>query len=198
MKAGECLNKLQTRTGYQRSQIKRWARKESELLAVKGSAKRIRVGGRKPLYNKLEDAIIRWFREERAKKLVVSYTMFREKAKRLVETFPGNDYMDFMCSDHWIRNICRRHNICSRKVTHVSQQQTKTKAELLEAVNDFFRCAKQKTCSLSPSNIYNMDETPCYFDMCHNRTLHFKGEKAIDGLDSGHSKNRFTVVLMER
>lgn len=32
-------------------------------------------------------------------------------------------------------------------------------------------------------------------DITHGRTLHFQGQKPVDGLDTGHSKNRFTVVL---
>ena len=39
------------------------------------------------------------------------------------------------------------------------------------------------------------DETICYFDMAHNRTLHFQEEKTVNGFDNGHSTNRFTVVL---
>ena len=40
-----------------------------------------------------------------------------------------------------------------------------------------------------------MDETPCYFDMASDQTLHFKGANNVDGVDTGHRKSRFTVVL---
>ena len=43
--------------------------------------------------------------------------------------------------------------------------------------------------------IYNMDETPCYFDMASDQTLHFKGDKNVDGIDTDHRKSRFTVTL---
>ena len=43
--------------------------------------------------------------------------------------------------------------------------------------------------------IYNMDETPCYFEMASDQTLHFKGDKNVDGIDSGHKKSRFSVTL---
>lgn len=52
-----------------------------------------------------------------------------------------------------------------------------------------------KTSGLKKCDIYNMDETPCYFDMNQDRTLHFKGAKTVDGLDTGSSKKRFTSVL---
>ena len=40
-----------------------------------------------------------------------------------------------------------------------------------------------------------MDETPCYVDMVGTSTLHFKGEKNVDGQTTGHDKTRFTVVI---
>ncbi len=40
-----------------------------------------------------------------------------------------------------------------------------------------------------------MDETPCYFDMASDKTLHFKGDKNVEGVDTGNQKSRFTVVL---
>lgn len=81
----------------------------------------------------------------------------------------------------------------SRKITHISQQQTKTSEELMEPVNKYLRSVKQKSVSIPSAHIYNLDETPCNFNMSHNRTR--QGEKTIDGLDTGHSKNLFTVVL---
>ena len=67
MKAGKSLNKLEKDTGHQRSQIKRWIKHENELLAVKGNAKRVSGGGRKPSYDKLEAAIVKWLNEETSK-----------------------------------------------------------------------------------------------------------------------------------
>ena len=40
-----------------------------------------------------------------------------------------------------------------------------------------------------------MDKTPCYFDMIGSSTLHFKGEKNVDGGHSGHEKSHYMVVL---
>jgi hypothetical protein len=62
-------------------------------------------------------------------------------------------------------------------------------------VSDFFVQVRQMTAGLASNLIFNMDETPCFYDMTHGRTLHFRGEKAVDGLDSGHCKDRFTTVL---
>lgn len=73
--------------------------------------------------------------------------------------------------------------------------------------------AKHATVGVAASNIYNMDETPVYIDMASNRTIAFQGEKSIEIVGTGimiciaiavlgfllyvgHSKTRFTVVLL--
>ena len=43
---------------------------------------------------------------------------------------------------------------------------------------------------------YNMDEMACYFDMALDQTLHFKGNKNVDAIDTGHRKLRFTVTFV--
>ena len=40
-----------------------------------------------------------------------------------------------------------------------------------------------------------MDETPCYLDMASDQTFHFKGDKNVDGIDTGHRKSHLTVTL---
>ena len=41
---------------------------------------------------------------------------------------------------------------------------------------------------------YNMDKTPGYFDMAADQTLHFKGDKNVDGIDTGRRRSHFTVT----
>ena len=40
-----------------------------------------------------------------------------------------------------------------------------------------------------------MDKTSCYFDFASDQKLHFKGDKNVDGIDTGHRKSHFTVRL---
>ncbi|UZO18161.1 uncharacterized protein OCT59_009481 [Rhizophagus irregularis] len=44
-------------------------------------------------------------------------------------------------------------------------------------------------------NIFNMDETPVWFDMAGNFTINPKGEKTVHIRVMGNEKNPFTVVL---
>lgn len=43
--------------------------------------------------------------------------------------------------------------------------------------------------------IVNMDESPFYFDMSHNKTVDAVGRKSIEVVNSGNDKTRFTVTV---
>ena len=64
-----------------------------------------------------------------------------------------------------------------------------------QAVIDFLVSSAQSTVGYNLMQICNMHKTPCYFDMASDQTLHFKGDKNVDGIDTGHRKSRFTVTL---
>ena len=64
-----------------------------------------------------------------------------------------------------------------------------------QVVSDFLVSSARSTVGYNLMQIYNMDKTPCYFDMALDQTLHFKGNKNVNGIDTGHRKLRFTVTL---
>ena len=195
-KRGESLNSLEKETGHQRTQIRKWIAQEDKLIELQRKQKRVKGGGRKPLFPEIEMLAIEWFKKQREKKLVVNYNMFRREAMKICQNIGTPTTIDnFLCSNKWIRGVCRRNKISSRKITHQSQQDNSSQKEICSKVKTFIAAINQKTANISKKFIFNMDETACYFDMCHSRTLHFQGDKTVDGLDTGHSKNRFTVVL---
>ena len=49
--------------------------------------------------------------------------------------------------------------------------------------------------SIELCNIFNMDETPVWFDMAGNITINPKGEKTVHICGTGNEKNQFTIVL---
>ena len=65
----------------------------------------------------------------------------------------------------------------------------------LGAIIDSLPLLKSKCENYPPERIYNMDETPVYFDMSGELTVHIKGEKTVHIKGTGNEKNRFTVVL---
>ena len=193
-KSGEYLYRLEKETGFQRKQIKYWARKEDRYVSIskKQKLKRISVSGPKAKFEEIEKHLTMWFRDEREHKHQVNYTRLREKAQETAEEL---QIIDFVGSNKWIFNFCRRHYIGNRRITHQGQQDGRTAVEKYQIVNNFLVSAAQSTVEYNLMQIYNMDETPCYFDMASDQTLHFKGDKNLDGVDTGHRKSRFTVTL---
>ena len=57
---------------------------------------------------------------------------------------------------------------------------------------------KKFTNDYSQSSVYNMDETPAYYDMVPTRTIDMVGTKTVDLLNSGHEKTRFSLVITVR
>lgn len=88
----------------------------------------------------------------------------------------------------------KRHKLAWRRRTRISQKLPAQTEELLERFRQFIihlRTVK----SFELHNIFNMDETPIWFDMAGNFTINQKGEKTVHIRATGNEKNRFTVVL---
>ena len=64
-----------------------------------------------------------------------------------------------------------------------------------QVVSDFLVSSAQSMVGYNLMQIYNMDKTPCYFDMASDQALHFKDNKNVDGIDTDHRNLRFTVTL---
>ena len=150
--------------------------------------------GRKPQEPELEEALMVWFKEQRAKKHVVIYLNMGDRALTIMgEMGIGEETLKI--SDSWLRKFCKRHSISSRKITHHGQQDKRDLTIQRMISYDHLRGVKQLTAGLGKTKIFNMDETPCYIDMAGEKTLDFVGSKNVDGLTTGHDKNHFTVVL---
>ncbi len=176
--------------------IRNWMKNEPKYLKLVDSRKRKWRGGAgsSELFPEVTKCVMEWFRKQRQNKVTVNYEEFRRKSKRVAADL-GVPEHDFKGSNKWIRGVMRRNRITVRAVTHTAQQDKSTVAEKSAVISKYFHAVHQKTAGLREPFIFNMDKTPCYYDMKSNRTMHFKGEKQVDGSDSGHSKNRFTTVL---
>ena len=195
-RSGESLNSVSNLTGYDRRCLRNWVKNESKLVATvkKQARKRLSGAGVKPFFPEIEEHLLNWFRSERTEKRQVSYELIREEAKEISISL-GLDAVNFPCSNKWIQNFCRRNNIGNRKVTHRGQEDNRSPSEVRNIVSEYLTVASHKIAGISEECIFNMDETPCYFDMASDHSLHFRGERNIDGVDTGHRKSRFTVIL---
>ena len=89
---------------------------------------------------------------------------------------------DQKCSDKWIYNFCKRHNLSSRRITHHGQADNRDPQELPGIVYDYIRAVDPMTTDLDADCIFNMDETPVYMDLVGQQTLDFKGSHNVDGV----------------
>lgn len=127
----------------------------------------------------------------------MNYDSFRREAVKIYKNSGSPVTANFVCSNKWIRCVCRRNKIKSRKITHQSQQDNSSANEIKKKVHNFITYVKQKTANISKQLIFNMGETPCYFDMTHGRTLHFPGEKTVDGLDTAAGTIARTQIILK-
>lgn len=195
-RSGESLSALNRQTGYQRQQIKKWAAREDAFQSSAKTRQRSRLSGAgsKPKFPQIEDELYSWFQSQRKNSLQVNYRLLRRKAREMGDNH-GVTEADFPISDCWLHSFCRRHRITSRRITHRGQQDNRSAEEIGKVAVEWLRKLQTETAPFSADHIFNMDETPAYFDMSADSTLHFKGDKNVDGLDCGNRKTRFTVVL---
>lgn len=124
----------------------------------------------------------------------VSYRNLREEARKIADEL-GISSEEFLISDKWIFGFCKRHHLGTRRYTHRGQADKRSMKESATAVIKHLEDLPVHTGGFDQDKIFNMDETPCFFDMAGDSTIHFKGEKNVDGVDTGHRKSRFTTVI---
>jgi hypothetical protein len=82
----------------------------------------------------------------------------------------GNLTNDFKMSNHWLYAFMKRQKLSLRCRTKISQKLPQQTEQLLESFYRFVTCLRIEK-SYEMCNIFNMDETPVYFDMAGNFTV---------------------------
>jgi hypothetical protein len=150
-------------------------------------------GGRKTPYAVLEQQLLDWVIEQRARKFMVTYNSLRAKALA-IKVQLGN-CEEFRASPSWLRGFLARNHLSYRTPTHVAQQNTKTPELKCKIILNFLNKLNMLSTRYDLRSIYNMDESPFYFDKIAKRTIDIVGSKSIDVNTSGNDKNRFTVTV---
>ena len=86
---------------------------------------------------------------------------------------------NFKASLTWVRKFCVRHFLTYKTATHQSQQKNRNPEFVYQTdVLTYIKSLKSKLKKFpNQSLIFNMDETPCYFDMVHKKMIDFVGSK---------------------
>ena len=181
------------------SMVGRWV-KASLSWTTETNQKSKRVGsGRKAFYPEAEKKLYDWIIAQRKQGLAVTYAIIKIKMSNILEEpemifLYGNVMEDFKTSNRWISAFMKRYKLAWRRRTRISQKLPPKTEELVNSFHRFVIHLRIKK-SFELHNIFNMDETPVWFDMAGNFTVNEKGEKTIYIRSTGNEKNRFTVVL---
>ena len=100
--------------------------------------------------------------------------MLRDKAKVAI----AQHNPSFQASEGWLRKFMHCHSIVLRAKTSVAQKLPKDLESKIEA---FYKEVQElrEDGHYSKEMIWNMDETPLYFDMIPSQTLEKKGAKEV-------------------
>jgi hypothetical protein len=178
--------------------IGRWIKRSDEW--EKENKKKMHIGsGRKAFYPEAENILYTWIIEQRKKGLAVNYISVRLQMYKIFKEptiqalYPTAEH-EFQGTLTWITAFMKRFDLSLRRKTKISQKLPKdTNAKLEEFRRFIIRLRTQYNFDLN--SIFNMDETPVWFDMAGNMTINNKGDKTVHIRTTGNDKNHFTVVL---
>ena len=148
--------------------------------------------GRKPLSSDLDMKVFEFLEEERSEVRPVSNEQLRRRTLQIADGMQLED--TFTASAGWIARWKSRFGVGIRCGTNSSQFVPANYADKLMT----FRKAVisiRKNKNISPSNIINMDQTMCRFDMPPSRTNSKKGKKTVRIKTTRAEKKGFTVAL---
>ena len=178
--------------GVDESNVRRW--RNDPTLQSMPKSKKARRGPKTGQNPEMEEALLEWFDGRRQKGDAVSSLAIRLKALKLAKSGKYPMSSTFKASLGWCTKFQKRNGLSLRYKTKIAQ---KLPAELDEKILNFqkFIINNRKLVDYPLCRMGNMDETPMYFDMPSNTTLHRKGDKTVLIRTTGHEKTHFTVVL---
>ena len=105
--------------------LREWRNNKEKIIYLPHKRKLRKIGcGRKPFFKKLEEKLFIWVKLERMdNRNIVNYRYMREKTHQIANELK---ITDFIGSDKWLFNFCRRHELAIRKITYVGQQDSRT------------------------------------------------------------------------
>lgn len=131
----------------------------------------------------LEEALYMWLSATVAKRVPVSGDLLKKKAENFALQM---GIEGFKCSDGWLRNFKRRHDLAFKKMCGESGAVDQT---IVSGYTDRLHSLLRR---YSPEDVFNCDETGLFYKMMPERTLALSGDPCHGGK---HSKERITVLV---
>ncbi len=141
-------------------------------------------------YETQEKEVLEWVIQQRNLNLPVSN---KNMASFIMKNHPGA-FSRFSDCLNWTYDMMKRNNLSIRRKTHDAKSMNEE--ELGSIHLDYVTHIRHimDTHGLQYSNVINMDETGCYFDMAPNTTVNIAGQKHVNIKTTGNS-NHCTVFL---
>lgn len=171
--------------------IRRWRNNRNALFSCKATTKCFR-GPKKGRYPEIDEAVLQFVVEGRAKGLPITREKIQFKALESFKTL-GMDG-NFKATRGWCERFMRRVGLSLRRRTSICQ---KLPSDFEQKLLNFQRHVIQlrKKSIYDFKHIGNADETPVFFDMPRNYTVNMKGAKEVKIMSAGYEKQRVTVML---
>jgi len=176
--------------GVPEKNVRSWRMKKESILEMPRAKRTCRHGLAK--YPELEKELLEWITDQRSNGYIISLVQIQLQALKLNKKL--NTDQDFKASIHWVQRFMKRHGLCIRQKTKISQKLPADLDEKLVAFHSFV-LKQRKLYDFELSQIGNMDETPMSFDLPRNRTVDKVGAKTVQVRTTGHERTNFTLVL---
>lgn len=178
-------------------QVREWTKKKQKMLDTAPHIMKIHPG-KTAKYSDLEDNLFSWFNEKResgnavTRKLITRKAISLSRNKEFMSNNPG--IAGFKFSSKWLDGFLGRYDLTQRRRTTVAQQLPSDLIEFQQAFLSYVLYMRMQY-HYPLKYMGNMDETPMWFDLPSNTTIHKKGEKTISIRTTGYERTSFTVVL---
>lgn len=164
------------RFGVDESCVRDW-RKKRVLIFKCNREKRAFRGRKSGLFPDLEVTVAAFVREKRSAARLVTAEMIQTKALQVAkdQNIPRKE---FKASRGWVERFMRRNNFSLRRRTSICQKLPADFEEKLVAYQRHVIALRKETDFLL-GQIGNADETPIWFDLPANYTVHDVGDKQV-------------------
>ena len=123
-------------------------------------------------YSDVNQAVWDWYTMCRNSNIPVSGSMLQEEATLIAEKL---EISDFVASNGWLEKFKQKYSICNKTVAGEAGDVSK---ETMESWNER---AREITTGWNARDVWNMDETGCFWRGLPEKTLDAKGRRCTGG-----------------
>ena len=175
--------------------LREWLQQEKYLNDMNNKKEKYRLegAGRLPDSIEYEEKLLKWIGEQRRLGIGISTNDIIYKAFEFDKTMRDKKYKTLL---EWCYQLLKRYSYSIRKITHVGQSiKSSSKEDYKHFLEIVYAIRKENGDFKNNFNIFNMDETPIYFEMVSNKTIEKIGEKTVTIVTHGSERTRISLLL---